>query len=81
MTIGAYNALGEAQRLIAHLLALGICQHVHDVLACAPKLAVITVVNTVRLGLDEYLGLFVGEQQPVTVFLAQGVPRRIDVYP
>ena len=42
----------EPQRPLAHPLALGVGEHVHDVLAGAPELPVVAVVDAVALGLD-----------------------------
>ena len=51
----------------------------HDVLARAPELPVVAVVDAIAFGLDENRRLLVGEEQPVAIFLPQPMPRPIDV--
>ena len=48
-------------------------------LARAPELPVVAVVDAIALGLDQHRRLLVGEEQPVAVLLPQPAPRLVDV--
>lgn len=81
-TAGALRAadgFGELQRAVPHALAVRVRQNVHHVTPGAPELALVTVVDAAFFGLDEHLGVLLGEQKPVSVLLLQRAPRRVDV--
>jgi hypothetical protein len=50
-----------------------------NVRAGAPEEAVVAVVDTVALGLDQHLRLLVGEEQPLAVLRPERTPRDVDV--
>ncbi len=75
----ARHAAHEPQRPLAHPVALGVGEHVHEVGTSAPELAVVAVVDAVALRLDQHRGLLVGVEQPVPVLLPQPAPRLVDV--
>jgi hypothetical protein len=75
VTLGAGHTPDEPERPFAHLLALGVGEDVHDVLAGAPELALVAVVDAVLLRLDVHGGLLVRVQQPVSVLLPEPAPR------
>lgn len=81
VTLGAGHTPDEPERPFAHLLALGVGEDVHDVLAGAPELALVSVVDAVLLRLDVHGGLLVRVQQPVPVLLPEPAPRSVDVDP
>src|SRR5690606_3586738 len=65
------HAPDEAHRPVAHPLALGVGEHVHDVLAGAPEFPVVAVVDAAGFGRDQDGRLLVGVEQPVPVLLAE----------
>lgn len=81
VTGGAGHTPDEPERPFAHPFALGVGEDVHDVLAGAPELALVAVVDAVLLRLDVHGGLFVRVQQPVPVLLPEPAPRPVDVDP
>ena len=81
VALGARRVLDETEGTLAHPLALGVGQDVHDVLASAPELPVVAVVDPIALGLDQDRRLLVGEEQPVAVLLLQAAPGLVDVDP
>lgn len=80
-TGGAGHTPDEPERPFVHLLALGVGEDVHDVLAGAPELALVAVVDAVLLRLDVHGGLLVRVQQPVPVLLPEPAPLPVDVDP
>src|SRR5664280_46555 len=79
VALGTRNAANETHRPIAHLLALGVSENVHDVFARTPERSVVAIVGTAWLRLDQDGRLLVRVQQPIPVLFLEFVPRRVDV--
>ena len=77
--VRARHAPNELHRSVSHLLAFGVGQDVHDVLARAPELPVVPIIGATGFRRDQDGRLFVRKQKPVAFLLLQFPPRLVDV--